>query len=231
MSHAHLNRELRARERDLYARLRSIQADAAFVDLVTKNSKLPVFANLRAGGWYCEHPHDTCYFKSMDGHTGCWDFSMKRLNMNVLEAVAKYGGAVVVDSTTKGKKLPDALAKTVPIWLTVINMVLGLGNNLILAPGVPATETDQVSSRLSAWAERLRESGVLTTALQKPLRALWIHADSQYWESWVPDYTQLPFAPVICLSASSASGCPPCADPTTLDALCAVTPEAWRRLF
>lgn len=216
-SHAHLNRELRARERDLYARLRSIEADATFVELIARNSKLPVFANLRAGAWYCERPHDTCYFKSMDGHVGCWDFSMKRLNLNVLEAVAEHGGALIVDSTTKGKKLPDALAKTVPIWAAVINQVLGLEEELVLPPGVPASEWDQINAQMMGWVQRLREANLLTVTPQKPLRALWIHADSQYWESCVPAYTELPFSPLICLSASSPSGQPPCLDASNLD--------------
>ena len=35
------------------------------------------------------------------------------------------GRAVLVDSTRRGKRIPDALSKTVPIWCAVINRVAG----------------------------------------------------------------------------------------------------------
>jgi tRNA A64-2'-O-ribosylphosphate transferase len=35
------------------------------------------------------------------------------------------GSAMLVDSTRRGKRIPDALSKTVPIWCAVINRVAG----------------------------------------------------------------------------------------------------------
>jgi tRNA A64-2'-O-ribosylphosphate transferase len=34
----------------------------------------------------------SAYFKSTDGHAGQWNFSLKRLNLQVLEALGVYGG-------------------------------------------------------------------------------------------------------------------------------------------
>jgi tRNA A64-2'-O-ribosylphosphate transferase len=34
----------------------------------------------------------SAYFKSTDGHAGQWNFSLKRLNLHVLEALGVYGG-------------------------------------------------------------------------------------------------------------------------------------------
>ena len=36
-------------------------------------------------------------------------------------AAARHGCAMIVDSTRRGKRFPDALTKTVPIWCAVIN--------------------------------------------------------------------------------------------------------------
>jgi len=35
--------------------------------------------------------------------------------------------AILVDSTRRGKRMPDALSKTVPIWCAVINRVISKG--------------------------------------------------------------------------------------------------------
>ncbi|KAG5458104.1 MAG: hypothetical protein BJ554DRAFT_1743, partial [Olpidium bornovanus] len=35
---------------------------------------------------------DSVYFKSTDGHTGVWDFSLRRSNLHLLDTVAKHGG-------------------------------------------------------------------------------------------------------------------------------------------
>ena len=43
------------------------------------------------------------YFKSTDGHHGQWAFSLRRLNLQLLKVLGEYGGAVVVDSTRRGK--------------------------------------------------------------------------------------------------------------------------------
>ena len=76
---------------------------------------------------------------------------------------------IVVDSTRRGKRFPDALAKTIPIWCTVINRALLLRkrvegwseDDLALytpAVAVSASEGSQIKARLQEWAEALAVS-------------------------------------------------------------------------
>lgn len=75
-------------------RLRSIQSDAQFVQEVADHYELPLVANERCGSWYI--PPDvkagSAYFKSTDGHTGQWDFSFRRLNLQILPIAREHGG-------------------------------------------------------------------------------------------------------------------------------------------
>ena len=41
--------------------------------------------------------------QSTDGHSGHWDFSRTRLNLHLAVQAARRGGAIVVDSTRRGK--------------------------------------------------------------------------------------------------------------------------------
>ena len=99
---------------DRISHLRSIDLDARFVSHTHHRlGSPPTFANLRCGAWYvppsiCD---GTCYFKSTDGHTGNWGFSLSRLNLQVALAAAASGRVLVVDSTRSGKRYPDALSK------------------------------------------------------------------------------------------------------------------------
>jgi tRNA A64-2'-O-ribosylphosphate transferase len=103
-------------------RLTSIILDSSFVTSVASAYSLPLVANERCGSWYIPPDQKTgsVYFKSTDGHMGEWSFSLRRLNLQLLDIVENWGGAVVVDSTRR-KSMPDALSKTVPIWCCVIN--------------------------------------------------------------------------------------------------------------
>ncbi|KAI7263315.1 tRNA '-O-ribosylphosphate transferase [Hortaea werneckii] len=130
-------------------RLHSIHADATFVASVAKAfHPLPLIANERCGSWYIPSspgpavqgrassttttttPSDSCrkagsaYFKSTDGHHGEWSFSLRRLNLQILDLVGEGGGCIIVDSTRRGKSMPDALSKTIPIWICVLNRLL-----------------------------------------------------------------------------------------------------------
>lgn len=69
------------------------------------------------------------YFKSTDGHTGQWKMSLRRLNFHLLPILAKNGTVVLVDSTRKGKLMPDALLKTAPIWCSVLNYIMYEGDH------------------------------------------------------------------------------------------------------
>jgi tRNA A64-2'-O-ribosylphosphate transferase len=75
-------------------RLQSIETDAKFVQEVAENYGLPLVANERCGSWYI--PPTTkvgsAYFKSTDGHSGQWDFSCRRLNLQLLPLVKDHGG-------------------------------------------------------------------------------------------------------------------------------------------
>jgi tRNA A64-2'-O-ribosylphosphate transferase len=104
-------------------RLDSITKDSEFVSSVAESYGLPLVANERCGSWYIplDLKASSVYFKSTDGHMGEWAFSLRRLNLQLLDVVSQYGGCVIVDSTRRGKSMPDALSKTVPFWCCVIN--------------------------------------------------------------------------------------------------------------
>lgn len=71
-----------------------METDSIFVQEISDYYGLPLVANERCGSWYI--PPDkkvgSSYFKSTDGHMGQWDFSLRRLNMQVLDILKKYGG-------------------------------------------------------------------------------------------------------------------------------------------
>lgn len=77
-------------------RLQSIEADATFVQEVAEQYGLPLIANERCGSWYIspDAKKGSAYFKSTDGHTGQWDFSFRRLNLQLLPLANEYGGLV-----------------------------------------------------------------------------------------------------------------------------------------
>lgn len=77
-------------------RLQSIETDATFVQEVADHYELPLVANERCGSWYIPPDAKTgsAYFKSTDGHSGQWDFSFRRLNLQLLPLTKEYGGLV-----------------------------------------------------------------------------------------------------------------------------------------
>jgi tRNA A64-2'-O-ribosylphosphate transferase len=79
-------------------RLRSITEDSNFVCKVADAYELPLIANERCGSWYIppERKTGSAYFKSTDGHTGQWQFSLRRLNVQVLDVVGKHNGYVII---------------------------------------------------------------------------------------------------------------------------------------
>lgn len=100
-------RSIKRQEQGHFNCVASIIDDSSFVQQMAEHWEgLPLFPNLRCGLWYVRSPSATCYFKSTDGHSGNWSFSTTRLNLHVAEAAAVYGGALLVDATRRGKKLP-----------------------------------------------------------------------------------------------------------------------------
>ncbi|KAG0050683.1 hypothetical protein BGZ83_004513 [Gryganskiella cystojenkinii] len=241
--------DMRRDAKCLLNRLKSIQADAAFVsELADLFPHFPVLANERCGTWYV-HPSKIhrpgVYFKSTDGHTGIWDFNLRRYNPHLINAIIDNGGCIIVDSTRKGKRVPDALSKTIPIWCATINNAVqkcALQNQIkelvsisqartvecneeasstLLVPALDSERWDiryhsspslisrsehaQIAEKISGFADKLMrftDMTPLTTRLLKPIRPIWLTPQSFIMKDDPPDYTQVGFLPVICLSAS-----------------------------
>ena len=90
-------------------RLHSIVHDANLVQQVARDLCLEnvVIANERCGGWYVPPTlkAGSSYFKSTDGHYGEWRFSLRRLNLHLLDMLGRNRAAMIVDSTSKGKSM------------------------------------------------------------------------------------------------------------------------------
>ncbi|KAL2263660.1 hypothetical protein VTK26DRAFT_5822 [Humicola hyalothermophila] len=168
-------------------RLRSIEQDASFVeDVAAALSGLPLIANERCGSWYIDPARKagSAYFKSTDGHTGQWKFSTRRLNLHLLELIGSSDGCIIVDSTRRGKRMPDALSKTVPIWCTVLNRALfpdhDAGSLGLFVPpsAVSASEANQIEARIPEFVNSFRALAIdvapLRKRLKKPLRPVWV---------------------------------------------------------
>ena len=188
-----VERELKKQlRRDRIAHLRSIDLDSQFVRAVHRGSGSPViFANLRCGIWYV--PPDlsagTCYFKSTDGHAGRWGFSLSRLNLQAALSAARHGCVMIVDSTRSGKRFPDALTKTVPIWCCVINRALSRAHAhewprawqhaLWLPQWIALSEAAQVERLIDGWVAELCSPALapvleqLRRHVRRPLRPFW----------------------------------------------------------
>lgn len=107
-----------------------------------------------------------------------------------LRFVSASARLIIVDSTRAGKRLPDALSKTVPIWCAVVNRATrmrrllarrrttagehwqeeeGEGETAVdlhTPPGaVSAHEHAQIAARLHGWATALAVRGVTTAPL------------------------------------------------------------------
>lgn len=124
-----ITNELRKDSLSIKNRLQSIIHDSFFVASLGSHTDLqhyPLIPNERCGLWYVPNKDqvDTSYFKSTDGHTNQWTFSLRRLNLHLLPLLHQFDGISIIDSTRKGKLIPDALLKTIPTWCAVINCIL-----------------------------------------------------------------------------------------------------------
>ncbi|GMH03341.1 hypothetical protein Nepgr_005180 [Nepenthes gracilis] len=116
----------------LYNAVRSIYEDSIFVGEISQLwPDLPLLANLRCGLWYSPKFLSTCYFKSTDGHNNNWSFNTSRLNLHVALLAGQKGGCIIVDSTRKGKRFPDSMSKTIPIWTCVLNRAINNYRNMM----------------------------------------------------------------------------------------------------
>ncbi|KAJ3726981.1 tRNA A64-2'-O-ribosylphosphate transferase [Lentinula raphanica] len=161
---------LRKESLDIYNRLKSIEEDIQFIYQI-HNAYLdyPLLPNLRCGAWYTDPslaaPHPA-YFKSTDGHFSNWSFNLRRANLHLLNLCSSSDGIILVDSTRSGKRMPDALSKTIPIWCAVVNRAMLLRYpetsrrdwDILLhtPPGVVSTqEHSQIVPLLDGWASAL----------------------------------------------------------------------------
>ncbi|KAL8363901.1 hypothetical protein RB601_009585 [Gaeumannomyces tritici] len=168
-------------------RLRSVVDDARFVAGAAAVQGRPLVANERCGSWYVEPrlKAASAYFKSTDGHAGQWSFSTRRLNLHLLPLIGRCDGCIIVDSTRRGKRIPDALSKTVPIWCCVLNRALfpdlpESQRGLFVPPNaVSDSERSQMLARVPDFVASLERLGLDLTALaaqlKKPLRPTWIN--------------------------------------------------------
>ncbi|KAI3709578.1 hypothetical protein L2E82_39344 [Cichorium intybus] len=231
MSIYRASRTIKRRQSSLYNSLRSIHEDSIFVSEIAQLwPELPLVANLRCGLWYAKKFHSNCYFKSTDGHTNNLSFNTSRLNLHVAILAGQRGGCMIVDSTRKGKRFPDSMSKTIPIWTCVLNRAIlnyrnktnGINNpieemssssqwdsSLHLPLWVPDTEKSRIESNLQKWINQLEESGAdissISSLLKKPLRPLWISQKTVIWLNEVPDHNSWDFTPVILISSSAQS--------------------------
>ena len=157
---------------------------------------------------------------------------MRRLNLHLVTIMSERRGALLVDATRRGRALPDSFAKTVPIWCTCVNKAVaaarrasrpssaaseldGWCTELRTAPSVDPAEKAEIEKRLDGFVDALRSCvGVdeVLSALDKPLRPLWLTAQSPHGALCGAEHEELnalercpgdlPFLPLICVSAS-----------------------------
>ncbi|KAI9898527.1 hypothetical protein N3K66_006887 [Trichothecium roseum] len=142
----------------------------------------------------------SAYFKSTDGHERAWKFSTRRLNLHVVRMVEENDGVIIVDSTRRGKRMPDALSTTVPIWCAVMNGYLLPSHpsssssssppELHLPPSHSPSTHAQISALLPSFLNSLRSLNLDSASLPrltKPLRPFWVTPDSTLPDTSPPD--------------------------------------------
>ncbi|CCD27224.1 tRNA A64-2'-O-ribosylphosphate transferase NDAI_0K00350 [Naumovozyma dairenensis CBS 421] len=200
-----INKDIKKEYKSLRNRLQSILLDNEFLndEIIATFPNYPIIPNERCGLWYVSPSqyNQTSYFKSTDGHTNQWDFSTRRLNFHLLETIAKSKGITIIDSTRRGKKIPDALSKTIPIWCAVLNYImlreLKGGNDIVkvedclfVPPAtVPKSEYDCILQKIPTLVEKLDKleiinaNELISTFHGKLLRPLWIYPGSSILHS------------------------------------------------
>lgn len=88
----------------------------------------PWLPNKNCGSWYIPPTELTTatevYFKSSDGHrTANYAFSLKRLNLPLIELLHRVNSCFLVDSSVR-KILPDSFSRTIPVWCCVMNRIV-----------------------------------------------------------------------------------------------------------
>ncbi|BGP28754.1 tRNA A64-2'-O-ribosylphosphate transferase [Rhodotorula toruloides] len=217
---------IRSQLRDTYNRLHSLAHDATWVhsEVAAAYPDFPLVANQRAGAWYVKpSPEEAhAYFKSTDGHAGEHNFNLRRANLALLPLIKERGGIVLVDSTRRGKRFPDALSKTMPLWCATLNRT----REIILPPApdnssvslevwkeqarlytspqaVGRSEHAQIEAKVEKWANELASSAYDLSslkALDRPLRPFFVSPASTLSRSPASSFKTC--YPAVCASAS-----------------------------
>ncbi|KAF7940975.1 hypothetical protein BELL_0541g00060 [Botrytis elliptica] len=202
--------EIKRSTLSIHNRLRSILEDAEFAQSVANAYHRPLIANERCGSWYIDPSKKggSAYFKSTDGHTGVWKFSSRRLNLHLLEIIGKYDGCIIVDSTRRGKRMPDALSKTIPIWCCVLNRVffpdIPTAHKLYAPPQVVSdSEQAQMANLIPQFVQAFQTLNLpidsFREKIHKPIRPIWVTPESQISET---SEIFEDFHPVVCCTVS-----------------------------
>eukprot|EP00985_Skeletonema_marinoi_P011205 scaffold5306_cov92-Skeletonema_marinoi.AAC.4 len=175
----------------------------------TRIKSFPWLPNKNCGSWYLPPNNELTtystevYFKSSDGHiTSNYAFSLKRLNLPLIELLHQVNYCFLVDSSVR-KILPDSFSRTIPVWCCVMNRIVQQyraefrqldENNQYDEVGedewdtslyTPASivspeEYAEISSLIGSRVELLYSSKAivnpswLVSTLNKPLRPMWI---------------------------------------------------------
>lgn len=135
-----------------------------------------------------------------------------RLTGSCADLVRPYR-IVIIDSTRRGKRFPDALSKTIPIWCAVLNVVradlrgeeLGVDAKLWTLPtAIGRSEHAQIDAQIKGWATTLLASSYDLShlkTLEKPLRPIFVSPASTFATPTLSD-EHLSYYPIICVSAS-----------------------------
>ncbi|KAL6453136.1 RIT1 tRNA A64-2'-O-ribosylphosphate transferase [Candida maltosa Xu316] len=178
-----INKDLKKSSLSLKNRLQSILYDYYFVSNIQDELNYPLVPNERCGLWYVPTNErlDSCYFKSTDGHTNVWSFSLRRLNLHLLPHIISEEGIIIVDSTRRGKLMPDALSKTIPIWCAVLNCILYKEGDWLKTPSVMVSENEHNSIKklIPSFVETAKQMKLLDGyKLDKPLVPSWYYPGS-----------------------------------------------------
>lgn len=219
-----LERKVKSENNCLRNHLLSILKDSQVPELIHQLlPKIKLFANLRNGLWYSNNFSGTCYFKSTDGHDGNWNFSLNRLNLDVAKAASK-NGVIIVDSTRRGKRFPDSMKATIPIWCAVINSILFQISSFNPPPWMPLSQISLIKAKIEDFILKLPASirililQELSSIVLKPFIPIWCCPGEDGMIDWSGDYAEqvvgideestskeLNFLPVILLSCSDST--------------------------
>ncbi|KAL8239877.1 hypothetical protein R6Q59_016444 [Mikania micrantha] len=104
----------------------------------------------------------------------------------LLFRIGLRGGCMIVDSTRKGKRFPDSMSKTIPIWICVLNRaILNYRNKM---NGINKPKEGGTSSAQNCGTT-VQESLVWDPSLHLPL---WVPDTEKIWidsklNEWVKD--------------------------------------------